>query len=35
MVRIVALKKQLLINISQISDFSYAWKAIDDFIPII
>lgn len=25
MVRIVALKKQVLINISQISDFSYAW----------
>lgn len=24
-----------MINISQIQDFSYAWKAIDDFIPII
>ena len=35
MVRIVALKKQMLINISQISDFSYAWKAIEDFIPIV
>lgn len=29
------MKKQMLINISQFSDFSYAWKAIDDFIPII
>lgn len=35
MVRVVALKKQTLINISQISDFSYAWKAIEDFVPII
>lgn len=35
MVRIVALKKQILINISQISDFSYAWKAIDAFVPLI
>ena len=35
MVRVVALKKQILIHISQISDFSYAWKAIEDFIPII
>ena len=35
MVRIIALKKQMLINISQITDFSYAWKAIEDFLPII
>lgn len=35
MVRISSIKKQILINISLISDFSYAWKAIDDFIPLI
>lgn len=35
MVRISSLKKQMLINISTIIDFSYAWKAIDDYIPII
>jgi hypothetical protein len=35
MVRIVALKKQILINISTISDFSYAWRAIDPYVPII
>jgi len=35
MVRIVALKKQLLINISAISDFSYAKRAIEDYLPII
>ena len=31
MVRITSLKKQMLINISTIIDFSYAWKAIEDF----
>jgi len=35
MVRIVALKKQILINISTISDFSYAWQAIEAYVPII
>jgi len=31
----MALKKQILIHIAMISDFSYAWKAIDGFIPVI
>ena len=35
MVRIVALKKEILINISRISDFGYAWKAIEAFMPLI
>ena len=35
MVRITALKKQMLINIATISDFSYAWRAIDPYVPII
>ena len=35
MVRIMALKKQILINISAISDFSYAWQAIENYLPII
>lgn len=35
MVRIGQLKKQMLLNVSLITDFSYAWKAIEEFIPIL
>jgi WASH complex subunit strumpellin len=35
MTRISGLKKQMLLNIATFTDFSYAWRAIDDFIPII
>jgi WASH complex subunit strumpellin len=35
MVRITGVKRQILVNISYISDFSYGWLAIDDYLPII
>jgi WASH complex subunit strumpellin len=35
MVRIVGVKRQMLVNISYITDFSYAWLAIEDYLPII
>ena len=35
MVRIVGVKRQMLVNISYITDFSYAWHAIEDYLPII
>jgi len=35
MVRSVNVKKSYLINISHISDFSYAWNVIDDYMPLI
>jgi len=35
MVRITTVKRQILVNISYISDFSYGWLAIDDYLPII
>lgn len=34
MVRIVNVKRQTLVNISYISDFAYAWLAIEDYLPI-
>mmetsp|Transcript_36878 Transcript_36878/g.35601 ORF Transcript_36878/g.35601 Transcript_36878/m.35601 type:complete len:432 (+) Transcript_36878:1676-2971(+) len=34
MVRIVGIKRQVLVNISYITDFSYAWLAIEDYLPI-
>ena len=34
MVRIVGIKRQMLVNISYITDFSFAWLAIEDFLPI-
>jgi WASH complex subunit strumpellin len=35
MVRITGVKRQVLVNISYISDFAYGWLAIDDYLPII
>ena len=35
MVRIVNVKRQILVNISYISDFAYSWLTIDDYLPII
>lgn len=35
MIRIVNVKRQVVVNISYISDFAYAWLVIDDFLPII
>ena len=35
MVAMSSLKKTVLLNISTITDFSYAWKAIEDLLPII
>jgi WASH complex subunit strumpellin len=35
MVRITGVKRQVLVNISFISDFAYGWLAIDDYLPII
>ena len=35
MVRIVNVKRQVLVNISYISDFAYSWLVIDDYLPII
>jgi WASH complex subunit strumpellin len=34
MVRIVNVKRQILVNMSYISDFAYAWIVIDDYLPI-
>jgi WASH complex subunit strumpellin len=34
MLRIVNVKNKVLINIAQISDFSYAWIVIQDYLPI-
>jgi WASH complex subunit strumpellin len=34
MVRIVNVKRQILVNISYITDFAFAWLIIDDYIPI-
>jgi len=34
MVRIVNVKRQVLVNVSYISDFAYAWIAIEDYLPI-
>lgn len=33
MIRIVHIKKQLLVNISYITDFSYAWLTIERYQP--
>ena len=35
MVRIVNIKRQLLVNISYITDFAYAWIAIEDYLALI
>jgi hypothetical protein len=35
MVAMSGLKKTIIHNISTITDFSYAWKAIEDLIPIV
>lgn len=34
MVRIVSIKKQLIVNISYITDFSYAFRLIKDYLPL-
>lgn len=34
MVRIVNVKRKTLVNISYITDFSYAWLVIEDYLPI-
>lgn len=34
MVRIVHVKRQILVNVSTISDFAYAWTAINDYLPL-
>jgi hypothetical protein len=34
MVRIVNVKRNTLVNISYITDFSYAWLVIEDYLPI-
>lgn len=35
MVRIVNVKRQILVDISNITDYAYAWLVIDDYLPII
>jgi hypothetical protein len=35
MIRIVNIKRQLLVNISYITDFAYAWIAIEDYLGLI
>jgi WASH complex subunit strumpellin len=35
MVRIANVKRQILVNMSFISDFSYSWLVIDDYMDII
>ena len=34
MVRIVNVKRKVLVNISYITDFAYAWLVIEDYLPI-
>jgi WASH complex subunit strumpellin len=34
MIRIVNIKKQLIANISYITDFSYAWITIEEYLPL-
>lgn len=34
MIRTVNIKRQTLVNISYITDFSYAWLVIEDYLPI-
>lgn len=34
MIRVVNVKRQILINMSYISDFAYSWQVIDDYLPI-
>lgn len=34
MVRIVNVKRQILVNISYITDFGYSWLLINEYIPI-
>jgi hypothetical protein len=35
MVKIANVKRQILVSMSYISDFAFAWLAIDDYLPII
>lgn len=35
MVRIANVKRQVLVNLSFISDFAYSWLVIDDYMPLI